>query len=79
MSILSKLWRNIKGGRTDVQTVFSLFIDGLTLRQRNKLMQDLCAVAQAVEIASLVDPNSTQVLTAKDWVNGAMEALEATK
>jgi len=76
MSILSQLWHNIKGGRTDVQTVFGLFVGGLSVKQRAQLCKDLSAVSQAIEIASLVEPNSTQVKQAQIWIEGAFEVLQ---
>lgn len=75
MSWLSKLWKKIKGGRTDTQTVFGLIASMLSPRQRATMRQHLYAVQQAVEIASLAEPNSTQVIQAREWVDGALEVL----
>jgi len=75
MSWISEVWRKIKGGKTDTQTVFGLIVSTLSARQRVSLRQNLYAVQQAIEIAALAEPNSTQVLTAREWVDGALEVL----
>ncbi|MCL5105659.1 MAG: hypothetical protein M1133_16325 [Armatimonadetes bacterium] len=76
MNVFRKAWRWIKGGRTDAQTVFGLLIAVISSKQRTQLRRDLYAVRQAVEIASLAEPNSTQVIQAREWVDGALEVLD---
>ncbi len=76
MSWLSSWWREFKGGRTDTQTIFSVLVTGLSAKQRVQLKKDLCAIQQTVIIASLVEPDSTQVATAQEWVKGAFEVLD---
>jgi hypothetical protein len=76
MSLLSTWWNNVKGGKTDAQTIFNLIIAVLSSKQRIQLRKDLSAVSQAIMIAQLAEPNSTQVLLAKTWVDGALTILE---
>ncbi len=74
-SITTPLWRKLKGGRTDVQTVAAILVERLSDKQKAQLRQDLFAVQQTVAIAQLAQPTSTQVATAKIWVDGALESL----
>lgn len=80
MSWLSRyttpLWRMFKGGRTDAQTVFGLVVDRMSASQRIQLRINMNAVAQAIAIAALAEPNSTQVKRAQEWIDGAAEALQ---
>jgi len=78
MSILSELWKRIKGGKTDSELAFGVLVATLGGKQRESLWQTLSAVQFAVTIANrhVQDP---RIDTAKVWVNGALDILEARK
>jgi len=75
MSILSKIYKKIKGSNTDAEFVFTLAVATLNSKQKAQLRSNLGNVQKAIIIALAVDPSSTAVKEAKLWVDGALEIL----
>jgi len=79
MSTLSaaaaKIWRWLKGGRTDAEVVFGVIVGRLSGKEKHELWQTLSAVQFAVDVAALGN-SDPRIGTAQRWVAGALAILE---
>jgi hypothetical protein len=75
MSWVSKLWRSVKGGRTDAEAAFSIVVGTLSQEQKRVMWSNLKNVLYVVDIAKTVS-DSQSVKEAELWVSKSIEILD---